>query len=147
MVDRIIRIMEREGLTSSRFAETIGIQRSAMSHIINRRNNVSLDVVMKILEKFSYVSPDWLILGKGEMMKEHELIETSISSNTGVILNNSTDLFEKKQENIVETPSIPTQYSKYESVIHMEKSSKNISKIMIFYSDDTFETFTSEKNK
>ena len=30
MRDRILKIMEREGLTPSKFAESIGIQRSAM---------------------------------------------------------------------------------------------------------------------
>ena len=35
MIERITQIMEREGLTPSKFAEAIGIQRSAMSHILN----------------------------------------------------------------------------------------------------------------
>ena len=47
MIGRITQIMEREGLTPSKFAEAIGIQRSAMSHILNGRNNVSLDVLIK----------------------------------------------------------------------------------------------------
>ena len=46
MKERIQQIMQREGLSPSRFAEEIGIQRSAMSHIISGRNNPSLDVVM-----------------------------------------------------------------------------------------------------
>ena len=67
MRDRILKIMEREGLTPSKFAESIGIQRSAMSHIISGRNNPSLDVLLKILERFTYVDSDWLLFGKGEM--------------------------------------------------------------------------------
>ena len=62
MRDRILKIMEREGLTPSKFAESIGIQRSAMSHIISGRNNPSLDVLLKILERFTYVDSDWLLL-------------------------------------------------------------------------------------
>ena len=65
MIGRITQIMEREGLTSSKFAEAIGIQRSAMSHILNGRNNVSLDVLIKILDRFTYVDSDWLLFGKG----------------------------------------------------------------------------------
>ena len=34
-----------------------------------------------------------------------------------------------------------------EQVICQEKPSKNVSKIMIFYSDNTFDTFVPEKNK
>jgi transcriptional regulator with XRE-family HTH domain len=66
MKARILQIMESEGLSPSKFAETIGIQRSAMSHIISGRNNPSLDVLMKILETFPYVDSDWLLFGKGE---------------------------------------------------------------------------------
>ena len=91
MIERITQIMEREGLTPSKFAEAIGIQRSAMSHILNGRNNVSLDVLIKILDRFAYVDSDWLI----------------------------------QQETVT----------------------KKVSKIMVFYSDNTFDTFISEKNK
>ena len=53
MKERILAVMEHEGLTPSKFAEAIGIQRSAMSHIISGRNNPSLDVlIIKILERF-----------------------------------------------------------------------------------------------
>ena len=74
MIGRITQIMEREGLTPSKFAEAIGIQRSAMSHILNGRNNVSLDVLIKILDRFTYVDSDWLLFGKGEMVREGKLL-------------------------------------------------------------------------
>ena len=81
MRDRILKIMEREGLTPSKFAESIGIQRSAMSHIISGRNNPSLDVLLKILERFTYVDSDWLLFGKGEMVREHVLTEPNLFTN------------------------------------------------------------------
>ena len=65
MKERIIQIMEHEGLSSSKFAEEIDIQRSAMSHILSGRNNPSLDVLLKILKKFTYIDSDWLLFGKG----------------------------------------------------------------------------------
>ena len=45
MKDRILKVMEREEMTPARFSEAIGIQRSAMSHIVSGRNNPSLDVL------------------------------------------------------------------------------------------------------
>ena len=69
MKDRILRIMEHEGISPSKFAEEIGIQRSAMSHIISGRNNPSLDVLTKIMQRFTYVDTDWLLFGKGSMVK------------------------------------------------------------------------------
>lgn len=147
MRDRILKIMEREGLTPSKFAESIGIQRSAMSHIISGRNNPSLDVLLKILERFTYVDSDWLLFGKGEMIKEHLLTEATLFTNT---LENRTEVRacgENRREIGVEIPVNNYRQPVIEQVICQEKPSKTVSKIMIFYSDNTFDTFIPEKSK
>ena len=143
MRDRILKIMEREGLTPSKFAESIGIQRSAMSHIISGRNNPSLDVLLKILERFTYVDSDWLLFGKGEMVREHVLTEPNLFTN---MLENRPNV-QVVAEIGVETPVNIQKQPVVEQVICQEKPSKNVSKIMIFYSDNTFDTFVPEKNK
>ena len=140
MRDRILKIMEREGLTPSKFAESIGIQRSAMSHIISGRNNPSLDVLLKILERFTYVDSDWLLFGKGEMVREHVLTEPNLFTNMLENRPNVQVVAENRKEIGVE---IPVNIQKQP----VEKPSKNVSKIMIFYSDNTFDTFVPEKNK
>ena len=145
MRDRILKIMEREGLTPSKFAESIGIQRSAMSHIISGRNNPSLDVLLKIL--FTYVDSDWLLFGKGEMIREHVLTEPNLFTNMLENRPNVQVVAENRKEIGVETPVNIQKQPVVEQVICQEKPSKNVSKIMIFYSDNTFDTFVPEKNK
>ena len=98
MKERILAVMEHEGLTPSKFAEAIGIQRSAMSHIISGRNNPSLDVLIKILERFTYVDSDWLLFGKGTMMREHVLTEPNLFTNTTIIPSNVQDSPEYRKE-------------------------------------------------
>ena len=147
MRDRILKIMEREGLTPSKFAESIGIQRSAMSHIISGRNNPSLDVLLKILERFTYVDSDWLLFGKGEMIREHVLTEPILFTNMLENRPNVQVVAENRKEIGVETPVNIQKQPVVEQVICQEKPSKNVSKIMIFYSDNTFDTFVPEKNK
>lgn len=147
MKDRILRIMEHEGLAPSKFAEAIGIQRSAMSHIISGRNNPSLDVLTKILERFTYVDSDWLLFGKGSMMREYVTREQDLFENTPIFPPTVQSVPEYRKEIRVEQPeNIQKQPVKEQNII-IEKSSKSVSKIMIFYSDNTFETFTPEKNK
>ena len=142
MRDRILKIMEREGLTPSKFAESIGIQRSAMSHIISGRNNL-----LKILERFTYVDSDWLLFGKGEMIREHVLTEPNLFTNMLENRPNVQVVAENRKEIGVETPVNIQKQPVVEQVICQEKPSKNVSKIMIFYSDNTFDTFVPEKNK
>ena len=67
MKDRIIQIMQKEGLTSSQFAEKIAISPASLSHIINGRNKPSLEMVQKIRKACSYVNLEWLLDGTGEM--------------------------------------------------------------------------------
>lgn len=147
MRDRILAVMEHEGLTPSKFAEAIGIQRSAMSHIISGRNNPSLDVLLKILERFTYVDSDWLLFGKGEMMRQHVLTNPDLFTNTTINPSNQPDSPEYRKEIRVETPVNTVKQPVIEQIVLPEKNNRNVSKIMIFYSDNTFETFTPEKNK
>lgn len=147
MIGRITKIMEREDLTPSKFAEAIGIQRSAMSHILNGRNNVSLDVLVKILERFSYVDSDWLIFGKGEMMREHVLTQPDLFTNTSINPSNGQVASEYRKEMRVDIPVNNAKLPVIEQIIQQEAEPKKVSKIMIFYSDNTFDTFISEKGK
>lgn len=67
ITERILAILEYKELTPSSFADTIGIQRSSMSHILSGRNKPSLDVIHKILITFPDILSDWLLTGKGPM--------------------------------------------------------------------------------
>lgn len=126
MKQRIQQIMDREGMTPGRFADSIGIQRSALSHILNGRNNPSLDVITKIINRFDYLSTDWLMFGNAPMFK-HQAQE-----------NNST----ASSENLEDSSFPQTE----RIVIRESEKSKTVSRIMIFYSDNTFENFVPESS-
>lgn len=57
-------------LSPSQFADEIGVQRSGVSHILSGRNKPSLDFILKILTRFPEVDADWLLFGKGSMVKK-----------------------------------------------------------------------------
>jgi bacteriophage CI repressor helix-turn-helix domain len=147
MRERIKMVMDREGLTPAKFAEEIGIQRSAMSHIMNGRNNPSLDVLVKILERFTYVDSDWLLFGKGNMIRNLIQNEPDLFTNTPINPPEVQVVPENRKEIRVDTPENGVKQPVIERIIREEKPSRNVSKIMIFYSDNTFDTFVPEKNK
>ena len=74
--DRIAKIIASEGLTASAFADKIGIQRSYVSHILNGRNNPSLELLQKILASFPKYNTEWLVMGRGEIYRQP--VQTSI---------------------------------------------------------------------
>lgn len=147
MRERIKMVMDREGLTPAKFAEEIGIQRSAMSHIMNGRNNPSLDVLVKILERFTYVDSDWLLFGKGNMIRNLIQNEPDLFTNTPINPPEVQVVPENRKEIRVDTPVNGVKQPVIERIIQEEKPSRNVSKIMIFYSDNTFDSFVPEKNK
>ena len=106
--DRIRMIMEREKVSPRVFAETIGVQQSTLSHILNDRNKPSLEVVMKVHQKYDYVNLEWLLYGKGEMVVSEE--ETSFSSSNSDYL---PSLFDENLINSSKEPAIPENRNRH----------------------------------
>ena len=67
MEDRLLKLLDTEQLSSSKFADVIGVQRSSVSHILTGRNKPSFDFLQKTLKAFPMLNADWLILGEGDM--------------------------------------------------------------------------------
>lgn len=59
--EKLKKIIEDEGLTASKFAEKIGVQRSSVSHVLSGRNKPSLDFILKINKSINNISLDWLL--------------------------------------------------------------------------------------
>lgn len=64
ITERLKKIMEDSGLSAAQMADRIGVQRSAISHILSGRNKPSLDFILKVLESFPEVSSEWLLRGQ-----------------------------------------------------------------------------------
>ena len=146
MKERIIKIMECERMGQAQFASAIGIQRAAMSHIISGRNNPSLDVMTKILHRYPQINPDWLLLGKGEMLRDN----TPAAEPADNIAKNPPQIqvvAEGHQELPVQESRQELENSAKAWAVSVEKSSKTVSKIMVFYSDNTYDTFVPEKQE
>ncbi len=68
--ERLEKIMDFYKISASAFADTIGVQRSSVSHVLTGRNNPSLEFVMKVVRSYPDVNLYWLLNGKGEFPQE-----------------------------------------------------------------------------
>lgn len=131
MIDRIQLILKSKNLSPSQFADEIKVQRSSISHILSGRNKPSLDFIMKILSTYSEVNADWLIFGKGQMVKKEKSYEV-IGEPKNI------DLFQQEKEdgkmNEVR-PSSPVQKKLF------SEKNETIEKIVVFYSNGTFQEY------
>ena len=135
MVDRIKQIIFQEGLTSGSFADQIGVQRSSMSHIINGRNNPSLDFMVKTLQAFPAINPEWLLTGSGPMYRDG-IPEKPVS---GI---REPSIFDPVPRP-VEKPILPvTPKSSDIQIDKPRNQDKFVDKVLIFYSDQTYDEFS-----
>ena len=133
--DRIKMIMEKENMASGAFAESIGIQQSTLSHILNGRNNPSLDVIMKVHQKYNYVNLEWLLYGQGNMSEE------TIQPTSDF----QPSLFAENAIIPLESPETSHKEIVKQEIRYIEKPSRKITEIRIFFDDNTYETFRGEK--
>jgi len=68
MLDRIRTLLTTRQLSPTQFADTIGVSRPIVSHILSGRNKPSLEVVQKIVGAFPDLSLRWLLNGEGPML-------------------------------------------------------------------------------
>lgn len=108
--ERISKIIEYSGYTSSEFADEIDVQRSSVSHITSGRNKPSLEFIIKIKSRFPEILWDWLVNGDGEMLKSdlpdknnEEITESEKPKPTSLpdlftLINEETNLEDNKDE-------------------------------------------------
>ena len=131
MKDRILQLLEEKAMTLAAFADEIGVERSTMSHIKSGRSNPSLDVALKILERFPEVSTDWLILGKGSMFGQiTNPYEPTLFDQTQTTASYTAEYAQKQAP---ETASQPT------SLQNEPSTQRSIVRVILFYDDNTFE--------
>lgn len=150
--DRIKIIMERENMASGAFAESITIQQSTLSHILNGRNNPSLDVIMKVHQKYNYINLEWLLYGKGNMTEENHAttgnapdFRSSLFDENLINSSRESADSENRKEMALKATITPPKEPVKQEVIYMERPPRKITEIRIFFDDNTYETFKGEK--
>lgn len=144
---RIEKIIEAEQVTAREFAAQVGISAGTLSNILSGRNNPSLDVMKAILNVYRNISSDWLILNAGTMYrsggkdKGAELPfdgETEITADEASSQGADSDSQSGSQ-------SVTGAINSRERVKvgargrEMPSGVKKVQKILIFYTDGTFE--------
>lgn len=115
-IERLEHLLQYYNLNASAFADRIQVQRSSISHLLSGRNKPSLEFVLKVVKNFPEVNLYWLLNGKGTFPSEE-------SGN------------DAPKQDFKPQPLHPV---KKESI----KPGATIERIVIFYSDGTFEAHT-----
>lgn len=140
MKDRIIEFLRAENKSSAQFAEEIGVQPSGISHILSGRNNPSLDFVLKMLEKYQFLSTEWLLFGKGTMYKDvriQTLFDQVAQNSTEADQDNKVS---KMTQEALQLKAEPNQINKPVTDDN-NKSGHSVIRIVWFYEDHSYDEF------
>jgi transcriptional regulator with XRE-family HTH domain len=143
---RLQKIMDRNDLNASSFAERIHVGRSSISHILSGRNKPSLDFVINTVKEFPEVDLYWLLNGKGTYPKS----ETAAAENTTAVHTptppitaqpNPTPSVKQHAEKTSSNDLFSTVEKEVHPNLNTSNKGKNIQKVILLYDDGSFEYF------
>ena len=70
MNTRLEQFIAAENISQAEFADTIGVARASVSHILSGRNKPSFDFITGMMQHYPRLNMEWLLAGKGKMYKE-----------------------------------------------------------------------------
>lgn len=125
--NRIQELIRKNQLNAAKFADRIGVQRSNLSHVLTGRNKPGLDFIEKVLLEFPDIDANWLISGNKQSRVE---LKQSVTNENLLEKQTEAGVVSEKREDQLKT-----------SMIHSDKSTAKVDKIIVFYSDNSFEEF------
>lgn len=112
---RLLQFLQAQNITQTQFADTLSVARGSVSHILSGRNKPGYDFLESLMLHYPSLNLEWLLTGRGKMYKE----QPSEGTEDSIML----DLFPQKTAN----------------------SGRKVQRILVFYSDNTFEEFHPEE--
>ena len=168
--ERLLKLIADNNMSAKQFAAEVGIQAGTISNIVNGRNNPSLDVMQRVLNRFRTLSSDWLILGVGNMYRteggkenrengeaKDQQLQQQQQEIPGI-----GDAIASPQQHSIESPSplsraqaisAPTisremqplaSTKKQQTALLEQPAAKRIERVIVFYSDGTFDEITAK---
>jgi transcriptional regulator with XRE-family HTH domain len=153
MEDRIRKFMEHKGISASELADTIGVQRSNVTHVLKARNKPSFQFIEKLLQIYPELNAKWLLLGTGPMVdspsKERTLFD-QVTEAPAPLGKTSEKIIEKppvpesliiESKEIVNPPNFEKKTPSEEVQDQFFSSEKPIERLIVFYKDQTFKVY------
>lgn len=113
---RLLQFLQAENITQSQFADTLSVARGSVSHILSGRNKPGYDFLESLLLHYPRLNLDWLMTGKGRMFRDEE---------------------------VTDAPEGPS--GEIFPVLQTSLPARQIDRITVFYSDNTFQEFLAKE--
>ena len=115
---RLLQFLQAENITQTQLADTLSVARGSVSNILAGRNKPGYDFLESLILHYPNLNLEWLLSGKGKMYHENE---------SGMPIESTPQ------------PDEPVQLDLFS--LQSPSSNREISRIMVFFSDKTFQEF------
>lgn len=135
VANRILEIIKNKGISNSEMADSIGLPRPILSHILSGRNKPSLAVIQKITETYSDIDVKWLLVG--------EASEPSFTSpETTPLIQEVPQKTMQAEEPKINQETIRVAEQKVNPAIPSPPNTEEVNQIVHYYTDGTFKVFS-----
>ena len=149
MKERIRKIMESQHMTQKVFAQFTGISEGSLSGVFNGHTRPTLQMVDLIHQRLPNISTDWLMYGQGPMYRNEEGMDVkaeagdnkSTATATGTLVN-APLLFNTDEVKATGKTIQKAENPVKEIVKYIDKPTRKITEIRVFYDDQTWESFS-----
>lgn len=71
--DRVIAVLRYKGLNVNKASGLFSIPQRTLNRQVNEDGKIAMELIYAILDNFPEISPAWLIVGEGEMLREENV--------------------------------------------------------------------------
>ena len=159
MRERLEELMQLLNLNPTQFANAIGVQRATLQHILSGRNEPSLKIIMAIHTSFPDVELEWLLNGKGSAIPglaakessepDYPLLPGMESTFFPADVRKTPEFSNPKGEELASKQRKSRNNKDVRSEIFPTENSANkaIKEVVVFFSDGTYQKFSSDLKK
>ena len=143
MNKRLEQFLRAENISQAQFADSIGVARASVSHILAGRNKPGFDFLLSMSRQYPALNLEWLITGKGKMFNSGTAPATLFDDESSPKADTAQQAREKTQtpqaadKNSQSSP-IPEAITK-DIPVQLSDIKRNVSKIIIFFDDNTYQ--------
>lgn len=145
MNKRLQQFLAAENISQAQFAETIGVARASVSHILAGRNKPGFDFLESMIRHYPQLNFEWLLTGRGRMYEApkspSEAPAEPISPLPNPIESGLFDTAQNRRPDAAGTP-LPVENNYSNDLDNHSQNTINqrtISKIIIFYTDGSYQ--------
>lgn len=88
MHNRLKQFLAAENVTQAQFANTIGVGKANISHVLAGRNKPGYDFIKAIMLGYPHLNINWLLLGTGKMYDMAQPVKEKQPSNEALLFDN-----------------------------------------------------------